>query len=261
LRSVLSFALTFSAAIAIAVASPVAAQGVPPAGAPAAPPDASQLPPPEPPPLDEPGPSPEEPPPTGVMVEAPACDAAEVEAARLSINAESGRARRWNTAWAIAYAAFAGVQVGAALAEFSIGRDFDDAQEAALYIGAGKAVLGAASRVVLPLRIPRVRASGDACTDARAVERSRAIAARKEQRTFWLQLGGGMALHLIGGGYLVIYEDSWRDALTSLGLGVVVSGLTLYTVPKTSWRSGGRSLTIAPTPMRGGAGLSAMGTF
>lgn len=207
----------------------------------------------------EPAPAAEqERPPTRVVPPPPpACDIAAVEADRAALARERRAARRWNTAWAIAYAGFAGLQVGAALAEFSLGGEFDDAARASLYIGAGKAVIGSLARIVLPLRVPPVTQSADPCADIRSMRHAHAVAARKEQRTFWLQLGGGMALHVLGGGYLVVYEDSWKQAITSFALGVVVSGVTLYTEPKTSWRSP----RVVPMPTTGGAGLALVGTF
>jgi hypothetical protein len=186
------------------------------------------------------------------------CDAAAVEADRAALDREADAARSWNTAWTITYAAMTGVQVGAALLEFSPGKDFDDAARANLYIGAGKAAIGTLSRIVIPLRLPRVAATGDACADARAVRRAHTIAARKERNTFWLQLGGGAALHLVGGGYLVMREDAWREALMSLALGAVVSTITLYTEPKSSWR---HPVSVVPMPVEGGAGLTLAGAF
>lgn len=211
--------------------------------------------------VDAPPPEPPPPPEAIMMRPPPACDADEVERARVSINVESDQARRWNLAWGLLYLGFAGLQVGLAQAEFSVSGEFDGAAESSLYIGAGKAMLGAATRVVLPLRIPKVAASGDPCADAKAIERARAIASKKEQRTFWLQLGGGMALHVLGGGYLIVYEDSWSQALTSLGIGIVVSGVTLYTEPKTSWRRGHTRVGVTPIVLRDGAGIGLAGTF
>ena len=183
--------------------------------------------------------------------DAPRCpDPAVVQRALAAYDAEVDRAGTWNTAWTIAYGVFAVGQVGMALAEFSPGRDFEHAAAVSLYAGAGKALLGMGSRIVLPLRLPRVRATGDACVDAVALDRARAVAARKERNTFWLQLGG----------YLVIEEDAWRDAIMSLAVGVVVSGVTLYTLPKQSWWHGER-LMITPSVAPGSAGLAVAGTF
>jgi len=199
--------------------------------------------------------------PVGGVRVAPSCpDPAVVQRALAAYDAEVDRAGTWNTGWAIAYGVFAVGQVGMALAEFSPGRDFEHAAAVSLYAGAGKALLGMGSRIVLPLRPPRVHATGDACVDAAALDRARAVAARKERNTFWLQLGGGMALHAAVGGYLVIEEDAWRDAIMSLAVGVVVSGVTLYTLPRQSWWHGER-LMITPSVAPGSAGLAVAGTF
>jgi hypothetical protein len=40
----------------------------------------------------------------------------------------------------------------------------------------------------------------------------------------------------------------------------VVSGVTLYTLPKRSWRHR-RPLTVAPTATPGGVGVAVVGTF
>lgn len=188
------------------------------------------------------------------------CDAAAVERARVAYDREVDRAGTWNLGWTVAYGVFAVAQVGAALIEFSPGREFQHSTAVSLYAGAGKALLGMGSRLVLPLRLPRVAASGDACTDAAALDRARAVAARKQRNTFWLQLGGGMALHVLVGGYLVIEEDAWRDAAMSLAIGVVVSGVTLYTLPKDSWWHRA-PLVVTPAAPGGGAGLAVVGQF
>lgn len=228
------------AAMALLLAAPAAAQ---PSDAPAAPP------------------APGEPAPIAAMPIAPSCpDPAVVARALAAYDAEVDRAGTWNTGWTIAYGVFAVGQVGMALAEFSPGRDFEHAAAVSLYAGAGKALLGMGSRIVLPLRPPRVRATGDACVDAAALDRARAVAARKERNTFWLQLGGGLALHAAVGGYLVVEEDAWRDAIMSLAVGVVVSGVTLYTLPKGSWLHGQR-LMVTPSVAPGSAGVAVVGAF
>ncbi len=199
--------------------------------------------------------------PVAPMPVAPTCPDAEVVARALAAyDDELDSARTWNTAWTIAYGVFAVGQVGLALLEFSPGREFQHSTAVSLYAGAGKALLGMGSRLVLPLRPPRVRATGDACVDAAALDRARAVAARKERNTFWLQLGGGLALHVAVGGYLVVEEDAWRDAIMSLAVGVVVSGVTLYTLPRRSWWHGQR-LMVTPSVAPGSAGLAVVGTF
>ena len=183
-----------------------------------------------------------------------------VERERRILDGEATSAARWNLGWTVAFGVFTVGQVGLALAEISPGREFDHAVAAALYTGAGKAAIGVASRLVLPMRIPRVRASGDACVDAAAIDAARAVAGRKERDAFWLQLGGGAALHVVTGTYLVVVEDSWRDALMSLALGAVVSGVTLYTLPKQSWRHR-RPVLVAPTATADSIGLAVVGGF
>jgi hypothetical protein len=195
-----------------------------------------------------------------VAAQPTACDPVRIEAARRALDREADSARTWNLGWGIAYTVFAGAQVGLAVAEFAPGRTFNDAAAAALYTGAGKATIGALSRLVVPLRLPRVRASGDACTDAAAIDRARLVVARKERNTFWLTLGGGLAMHAVVGTYLVVGEDSWRDALTSFGLGAVVSVASLYTLPKHSWRHRG-SLVVVPSTSADSIGLVVVGGF
>jgi hypothetical protein len=187
-------------------------------------------------------------------------DPVAVETARRAANREAARAATWNRAWAIVYGVAAAGQVGLALAEISPGREFERPVAISLYAGAGKAVIGLGTRLILPLELPRVAASGDPCVDAAAVRAARATAARKEQNAFWLQLGGGAALHVAVGGYLVIVEDAWRDALMSLAIGAVVSGVTLYTLPKRSWRSA-PALAVAPVARTDSLGVSVVGSF
>lgn len=188
------------------------------------------------------------------------CDAVEVERARVAQNREADRAATWNVAWSITYGVAAVGQVAMALAEFSPGRTFERPAEISLYAGAGKAVIGLGTRLILPLALPRVAASGDACRDAAAVRAAHAVARRKERNAFWLQLGGGAALHVAVGGYLVVAEDAWRDAIMSLAVGAVVSGVTLLTLPKRSWRSG-PSLTVTPMASGDSVGLALGGQF
>lgn len=188
---------------------------------------------------------------------AAACDPI-AEVGQAALEREHAAARRWNVAWTITYTAFAGLQVGAALAEFSPGSDFTIATRDSLYIGAGKAAIGALSRVILPLRVPVPPRAAGGCADPAAIAIARRTAARKERNTFWLQLGGGAALHLVGGGYLVVHRDAWKEALVSLAMGAVVSTITLYTEPKTSWR---HPVTVLPTVSSDGAGLAIVGAF
>ena len=188
------------------------------------------------------------------------CDAAAVEQVRIAHNREADRAATWNLAWAVAYGVFAAGQVGLAVAEYAPGRTWDHAAAAAMYTGAGKATIGMATRLILPLRLPRVAASGDPCVDAAALRRAHAIAARKERNAFWLQLGGGLALHAAVGTYLVVGEDSWRDAITSFAIGAVASAVTLYTLPKRSWWSA-QPAAIVPTTGDGSLGLAVVGSF
>jgi|GEM_PF-3061891 len=191
----------------------------------------------------------------------PSCAVAAIEADRAALDRERRAASTWNTAWVITYAAFTGIQIGAALVEFSPGNEFTDATRDSLYIGAGKAAIGSLSRLILPLRVPQVTRSADPCDDAPALARAHRIAARKQRNAFWLQLGGGAALHLVGGGYLVVHHDAWREAVTSLALGAVISTITLYTEPKTSWRHPRGTVTVTPMPTSSGAGLSVVGSF
>lgn len=191
----------------------------------------------------------------------PTCDVDAVERERAALDRERQRARTWNTTWAITYAGLAGVQVAAAMLEFSPGNEFTDASRDSLYIGAGKAVIGSLSRIVLPLRVPHVGRSADPCADVPALRHARSKAARKERNTFILQLGGGALLHVIGGGYLVLEHDAWREAGISLALGAAISAITLYTEPKTSWRHPHGQLGVVAMPTRGGAGVAIAGSF
>ena len=46
----------------------------------------------------------------------------------------------------------------------------------------------------------------------------------------------------------------------SVAIGAVVSGVTLYTLPKRSWRSA-PALTVAPVARADGLGLAVVGSF
>lgn len=159
----------------------------------------------------------------------------EAVALREHLETEARRARTWNLAWAVFFGAAAAGQVTLALTETKPLGTFDDDDQEMLYVGAGKATIGAAARVVLPLRIAVPDRIADACSDVVALRAAVAKAGRIERRTVWLTILGGTAVNVAGS--LLLWQR--RDGLTALqsfGIGAAVSPISAFTQPRGSWR-------------------------
>jgi hypothetical protein len=170
-----------------------------------------------------------------VTTAAPAHADCAADAARLRrhLTDEARRADTWNTAWALGFGAATVGQLGAVDVELNPLGTYDDAFESTLYVGALKAGLGTASRLVLPLKIPVPEALADPCDDARALRRAVAKAAKIEQRSFWLTIIGGTALNLAGAIYLTAKHDFKTGAL-SFATSLPVAPFTALTQPRNS---------------------------
>lgn len=166
------------------------------------------------------------------------CDPAAAAEAAAAIDAhlarEARRARRWDNAWAITFAGLAAGQ-GALIAAEWTPTGFDDDIEAGLWVGVGKSVVGAASHLVLRLKVVRPERTGDACADLAAAERALRETARNERRTFWLDHLGSFALNAAGLVLLGTRYDTWEEGLKSFALGYPVGLLSVYTQPRASW--------------------------
>lgn len=148
---------------------------------------------------------------------------------------EASRLQLWNTAWAIGFGAAAAGQVTLAVTETKPFSTFDTDYQETLYVGATKATIGMAARLVLPLHIEVPAATGDPCADVAALRATLATAGRRERRTFWLTLIGGTAVNLTGSIVLWQRRDFGVGAL-SFVVGFPIGPLAAFTEPRASWR-------------------------
>lgn len=154
---------------------------------------------------------------------------------RVYLTKEASSARLWNTLWAIGFGTAAAGQVALALGEVKPIGEFDRAFEEQMYVGAGKATLGLAVRVVLPLRIAVPAAQADACADVVKLRAAIDKAGRKERRSVWLTLIGGTLVNLAGSAFLWSRHD-FSTALQSFISGAIVGPISALTQPRCSWR-------------------------
>jgi hypothetical protein len=188
---------------------------------------------------------------------ASSCDPREIDELRAHLDGQAHHARTWNLVWAAIF-------TGAAMGSFSLAlaNPFPDLQ-VGLYASAGKATVGALGRLILPLRIPRPDATGDACTDAAALRKAVALAAKRERGNFFLNHIGGALVN--GAGALVIWKYSTgSQALLSIATGYAVGLLSNYTAPRGSWhlyRERKATWTTMVIPHEHGWTLGVAGTF
>ena len=142
---------------------------------------------------------------------------------------------RWNLGWTVAFGAASAGQLALALAEWNPGGEFDAKYRDTLYVGAAKAGLGFASRIVLPLRthVPMPRA--DRCAELVALRTSVSDLAIKERRLFWLTHIGGTALNLAGAA-LLWQRHSFSTGAVSFVISYPVGVASAYTLPRKSWK-------------------------
>jgi hypothetical protein len=174
----------------------------------------------------------------------PACD--EITA---SLAADASQARVWNIAWAVTFGAAA---VGIAVAALTIPEDkISDNTRTGLWISTSKATIGAAARVVLPLRVEQPRD----CADA---PRALALSARRQRNGVILNTVGGLVLNTAGLLYLGLEKDAWRTGVLSFVSGTVVGLFSSYTAPRRAWRGkrvAPAGVVISVVPTLGGAAV------
>jgi hypothetical protein len=142
---------------------------------------------------------------------------------------------RWNLGWTIAFGAASAGQVALALGEWNPLGEFDAKYRDTLYVGAAKAGIGFASRLVMPLRAHVPPPQADRCAELVALRTSIGELARKERRLFWLTHLGGMALNLAGAGILW-HRHSFATGATSFVISYPVGLASAYTLPRKSWK-------------------------
>ena len=160
--------------------------------------------------------------------------------------------RRWNLAWSIAFGAAAAGQLALAMTRTNPFGEFTSAYQDTLYVGAAKATVGLASRLVLPLGTSVPPPEADRCAELTALRATVARLAIKERRLFWLTHIGGTALNLAGA--LVL----WRRQSAGVGgvsflISYPVGPVSAYTMPRKSWHlwreeGAGWSFAIVPHP-------------
>ncbi len=200
-------------------------------------------------------------------VAAPVCDPAEAAATaaalRVHLRDEAARARRWNLGWSVGFAAASAGELGVAAARWNPLGVYDDRVRDTLYVGAGKAAIGAIARIVTPLRVRVPELLTDPCADVIALRGALADAARHERRLFWTAHVGGFVVNLAGVAILAD-QTSWGVAAVSFAIAYPVGLLSTYTMPRGSWHAW-RALervTIVPVPLAGGgAGVGVAGSF
>lgn len=168
----------------------------------------------------------------------------EQEAAELRAHLENEQrlARRWNTIWGLSLGAVAVGQFAVAYAN-----PVPELRDG-LYVGAGKASLGALVRLVLPLRLGVPTPAADPCTDVASLRKAVRAAARLERNNFYLNHLGGILVNTAGASILW-YRGSPTQALLSVATGYPVTLLLNYTAPRNSWHlDRERSWTIAVMP-------------
>jgi hypothetical protein len=154
---------------------------------------------------------------------------------RAHLTREAKNARTWNTLWAIGFGGAAVAQLGFVAGEVNPIGDYDDAFEEQMYVGAAKASLGAAVRVVLPLKLEVPAANEDACTDVKQLRAAVEVAGRKERRSVWLTIVGGTLVNLAGSALLWSRHD-FGTAAQSFATGAVVGPISAFTQPRKSWK-------------------------
>ncbi len=142
---------------------------------------------------------------------------------------------RWNLGWTLAFGASSAGQVVLAALEVNPLGTFDPSYRDTLYVGAAKAGLGFASRLVMPLRVDVPAPLSDRCADRTALRATLTRLATTERRLFWLTHLGGMALNL--GGMALLWErHGATTGLVSFAISYPVGPLSAYTLPRGSWK-------------------------
>ena len=145
-----------------------------------------------------------------------------------ALDRDARKAGPWNIGWGVTFAVAA---VGQGAVAGLAGDRISDNQRVALWIGAGKAAIGALARVVRPLSIDRAPDCADPATQRKALS----VAHRRERNNMLLNLFGGLALNTGGLLYLGIERGAWREGAMSFAVGTAVGLVSLYTAPRRSF--------------------------
>lgn len=144
------------------------------------------------------------------------------------------RVRRWNYGWAIAYGGAAVGQLALALTATKPFSTFDQDYKETMYVGAAKATIGAASRLVIPLRVRIPPLEIDRCVELAALRAALKQIGTDEKKTFWLTHLGGFALNVVGS-LLLWHRRSFSVGAISFLMSFPIGPLSAYTMPRASW--------------------------
>lgn len=211
------------------------------------------------------------------------CEGDDAQAIHDLLERERGKAFRWDLGWGVVYAVAAGGEFALYGAAWNPFGEATDEFRAGALIGGIKASIGLASKLVLPMRIPTIPdpnlasalaqlsfgPAPDRCQAQAAANAALRQAAKRQQRAFYLNLLGGLAVNGAGALTLGLYFDTWKQAAVSFGSGLVASVLSLWTMPRGARRAEARrrrtgtvaSVGVAPIVWPGGAGVAVAGGF
>jgi hypothetical protein len=169
----------------------------------------------------------------GLVVLVPTAAAApcgDPSALRAELERESRRVTRWNWAWRITYTTLA---VGQFAVAASGEADRDTTQS--LWVGGAKSSFGALGQWFSTLRVRVPPPTGDPCTDRSQLRLAAERAAFEERKAFWVSHIGGLVINLVGSA-IIAERVSFRDGAVSFATGYSVGLLSIYTMPRASWR-------------------------
>lgn len=160
----------------------------------------------------------------------------------------------WNTTWAVLFGSAAVGQIVLAVTETKPFGTFDAAARDTYYVGATKATLALATRVLTPLRVSVPARNEDRCVELVTLRATVTTLANKERRGFWLGHIGGLALNLAATGFLW-HRHSFTDGAISFAMSFPVGLASTYTMPRASWKlwraeKASWSVTVAVHPER-----------
>ena len=164
---------------------------------------------------------------------APDC-AADADRLRAHLEEAETNTFRWNTTWAVLFGTAAVGQVVLAVTETKPFGKFDQAYRDTLYVGAGKATLAFAVRIVTPLHVSVPARNEDRCAELVVLRSTVTTLAQKERDGFWFGHLGGLALNLAASG-LLWSRHSFSDGALSFAMSWPVGLLASYTQPRKSW--------------------------
>jgi len=144
------------------------------------------------------------------------------------------RTHRWDLAWGLIFTGAAAIQVGLALTHTKPFSTFEANYEETLWVGAGKASIGAGSHLILPIRSHVPPPNADRCAELAALHKSVEKLGKAERQTFWLTHLGGLAVNLTGAAILW-HRRSFAVGATSFLISLPVGPISAYTMPRDTW--------------------------